>query len=69
LLADADDEQRWLFLAPDAAGLKVELDQESIMLITPHSPMGKGLLGLAQDSEVSLQVGNRQQHFGVLAIY
>ena len=69
LLADADDEQRWLFLAPDAAGLKVELDNQSIMLITPHSPMGQGLLGQGQDSEVNLQVGNRQQHFAVLAIY
>ncbi len=69
LLADADDEQRWLFLAPDAAGLKVELDNQSIMLITPHSPMGQSLLGQVQDNEVSLQVGNRQQHFAVLAIY
>ena len=69
LLADANDEQRWLFLAPDAAGLKVELDNQSIMLITPHSPMGQGLLGQVQGSEVSLQVGNRQQHFAVLAIY
>ena len=69
LLADADDEQRWLFLAPDAAGLKVELDNQSIMLITPHSPMGQSLLGQVQDSEVNLQVGNRQQHFAVLEIY
>lgn len=69
LLADADDEQRWLLLASDAAGLKVELDNQAIMLITPHSPMGQGLLGQVQDSEVMLQVGNRQQHFLVLAIY
>lgn len=69
LLADAAEAQRWLFLAPDAAGLKVEDQGQHIMLITPYSPMGQNLLGHAQGDEVKLQIGARQQCFTVLNVY
>lgn len=69
LLADANDAPRWLLLAPDAAGLKVEDQGQHIMLITPHSPMGQNLLGHAEGDEVQLQIGARQQCFTVLHVY
>lgn len=69
LLEDDHGGQRWLFLAPDAAGLKVQEGAREIMLITPHSPMGQRLLGQLPGSELTLQIGNSRQHFAVIEVY
>jgi transcription elongation GreA/GreB family factor len=69
LLADAADQQRWLLLAPDAAGLKISQDEREIMLITPHSPIGQRLLGQAPGDEFSLTIGKHLQHFEVLQVH
>ncbi len=37
--------RRSLFLGPAAGGLKVIVDQEEVVLITPDSPLGRDLLG------------------------
>ena len=65
LLADAG-QQRWLLLAPDAAGLKIHTGEQEIILITPRSPIGQRLLGLAPGDVFSLQIGAQLQHLEVL---
>ncbi len=47
LLESDSGQQRQLFLGPDGAGLKVQLEGVEIMTITPRSPMGQSLLGKA----------------------
>lgn len=54
-LADQDDRHMWLFLGPDAAGLKVALDGQEILVISPRSPLGGALLNHQPGDE--LQVG------------
>lgn len=44
-LLAANKPAQWFFLGPAAAGLKVECDGQQVLVITPHSPLGKGLLG------------------------
>ena len=56
-LADQDDCHMWLFLGPDAAGLKVALDGKEILVISPRSPLGGALLNHQPGAE--LQVGKR----------
>lgn len=68
LLADATDQQRWLLLAADAAGLKVMDGEREIMLITPHSPIGQRLLGQAPGDEFELKIANQLQHFEILQV-
>uniref|UniRef100_UPI000F0225C8 transcription elongation factor GreAB n=2 Tax=Pseudomonas TaxID=286 RepID=UPI000F0225C8 len=34
---------QYLFLGPDAAGLKVQVDDQLITVITPHAPLGQQL--------------------------
>jgi transcription elongation GreA/GreB family factor len=65
LLADAE-QQRWLLLAPDAAGLKIHTGEREIILITPRSPIGQRLLGLVPGDAFTLQIGNQLQHLEVL---
>jgi transcription elongation GreA/GreB family factor len=68
LLVDHAEQQRWLLLAPDAAGLKICHAEQEIMLITPHSPMGQQLLGKGVDDEIELNIANHLQHFSVLKV-
>ncbi|WP_300631028.1 GreA/GreB family elongation factor [Pseudomonas sp.] len=64
-LEDENDRQQWLFLAPDAAGLKVDVVGQPVTVITPRSPMGKSLLGKRIDDEVEILVAGARQHFTV----
>jgi len=56
---------QWLFLAPDAAGLKLEHVGQTITVITPRSPLGAALLGKQLDDEVQSNVGGAVQVFSV----
>ncbi|WP_137818550.1 GreA/GreB family elongation factor [Pseudomonas sp. 2FG] len=60
--------QRMLFLGPDAAGLKVMDAGREVMVITPRSPMGQGLLGKAQGARVEIRVAKQRQEFEVLEV-
>lgn len=61
--------EQWLFLAPDAAGLKLEQDGRSVTVITPRSPLGAALLGKQLDDEVQINVGGALQIFTVCEIH
>ena len=56
---------QWLFLAPDAAGLKLEHGGQTVTVITPRSPLGAALLGKQLDDEVQINVGGAVQVFSV----
>ncbi|AZF31154.1 Transcription elongation factor [Pseudomonas sp. R4-35-07] len=64
-LEDEHGRQQWLFLAPDAAGLKVEVVGQPVTVITPRSPLGKSLLGKRVEDEVEILVAAARQHFTV----
>ncbi|MQT94771.1 GreA/GreB family elongation factor [Pseudomonas helleri] len=67
LEADNDSEQ-WLFLAPDAAGLKLAHDGQSVTVITPRAPLGAALIGKQVDDEVLIKVGGAAQGFIVCEV-
>ena len=56
---------QWLFLAPDAAGLKLEHGGQTVTVITPRAPLGAALLGKQLDDEVQNNVGGAVQVFSV----
>ncbi|MDQ0739384.1 transcription elongation factor GreAB [Pseudomonas sp. W4I3] len=64
-LEDENGRQQWLFLAPDAAGLKVDVVGQPVTVITPRSPLGKGLLGKHVEDEVEVLVAGTRQYFTV----
>ncbi|QHF43910.1 transcription elongation factor GreAB [Pseudomonas sp. S35] len=64
-LEDESGRQRWLFLAPDAAGLKVDVVGQPVTVITPRSPLGKSLLGKFEGDEVEILVAGARQLFTV----
>lgn len=64
-LEDAQGRAQWLFLAPDAAGLKVDMQGLPITVITPRSPLGSSLLGKLAGDEVEILVAGARQQFAV----
>jgi len=67
-LGDENDRQQWLFLAPDGAGLKVDVVGQPVTVITPRSPLGKSLLGKFEGDEVEILVGGARQQFAVTEV-
>ncbi|MEJ5057591.1 MULTISPECIES: GreA/GreB family elongation factor [unclassified Pseudomonas] len=67
-LEDEKGREQWLFLAPDAAGLKVDLVGQLITVITPRSPLGKSLLGKFEGDEVEILVAGARQQFAVTEV-
>ena len=58
----------WLFLAPDAAGLKLAHDEHTVTVITPRSPLGAALLGKQPDDEVLINIAGVAQGFTVCEV-
>lgn len=67
-LEDEKGREQWLFLAPDAAGLKVDLVGQPITVITPRSPLGKSLLRKVEGDEVEIVVAGTRQQFTVTEV-
>lgn len=68
LCLEHDAGERWLFLGPDGAGLKLRHEGQEILVISPRSPLGQALLGRQEGDEVELRVNGRLQRYEVLEV-
>lgn len=68
LLEDQDGRRQWLFLGPEAAGLKIGEGDGLVTVITPRSPLGQQLLGKFEEDELDLIVGNGRQALVVISV-
>ncbi|AXN31381.1 transcription elongation factor [Vibrio coralliilyticus] len=55
-LIDLEDNRRWFFVAPCTGGLKVQHQQQEVMLVTFDSPLGFAMKGKSMGDEVEYQV-------------
>ena len=60
--------QRHFFVAPHSGGLTIEVDGQSVIVVTPQTPMGKKLLGQMVDDEVEILVKGQSQLFELVDI-
>jgi len=68
LLSQDEDNQRWFFLGPAAAGYSIKMKQKKITVVTPLSPLGQALLGSYVGDEITFHIGNRQLTDHIVAI-
>lgn len=59
-------QQRWVFLGPDAAGLKVQYEGNEILVITSQAPLGSALLHRQPGDELEVGQGNARQRYEIL---
>ena len=67
-LEDEDGRRQWLFLGPEAAGLKIGEGDGLVTVITPRSPLGQQLLGKVEEDELDLVVGNGRQVLAIISV-
>lgn len=49
-----NDQLKWFFVGPGAAGLTLTLEEGEVVVITPESPLGIGLWGLSLDDTATV---------------
>lgn len=67
-LATEENIEKYLFLGPEAGGLKIFLEKKEIMIITPRTPLGNQLLGKRLDDVVELNLKNTHTTYEIIAI-
>jgi transcription elongation GreA/GreB family factor len=65
VLDSASGVQQHLFLGPDAAGLKIGVDDTLITVITAKAPLGQNLLGKLDGDQVEISVNGSRQSFEI----
>lgn len=68
-MRDEFDKELIIFLGPASGGLNIQLDDTSITLITPSSPLGKILVGHSVDDEIELKPGHTNKHYTIIKIF
>ncbi|MCV4283817.1 GreA/GreB family elongation factor [Pseudomonas capsici] len=58
-------QRQYLFIGPDAAGLKVNSDNLPITVITARAPLGQSLLGKFEGDSVEITINGNRQSFEV----
>src|SRR5690606_11649691 len=58
---DQEGMARRIFLAPDAAGLRIVDEGQDVLVITPRSPLGQAPLRRCEGDEVELLVDGRRE--------
>jgi len=59
---------RWVFLGPDAAGLRVVVAETEVLVISPRSPLGQALLSRCDGDEVEVRVDGRRQQYEIVEV-
>ena len=66
VIAEDDTKQR-VFIAP-VGGKKIQIEGQSILVISSETPLAKSLLGKSLGDEVSLTLGGKAQYWEVLRL-
>jgi transcription elongation GreA/GreB family factor len=66
-LVEVDDgeNQQTYFLANDAGGMKISLESETIMVITPQSPVGRALMNKTLGDFIEVRVKNEVREYEI----
>ncbi len=67
-LTDEQGKQQYLWLAADAGGLKVQLDFQTITVITPQAPLGRVLLGKTEGEDFDIKVAGTTIFYEISAV-
>lgn len=67
-LEATDGERRTLFFGPDAGGEEVEIEGETITMVTAQSPLGRAVLGKTTGANFPIQLGDEAQTFTVVSV-
>ncbi|MBS7414681.1 GreA/GreB family elongation factor [Pseudomonas syringae] len=65
VVEDVSGQTHYLFLGPDAAGLKVSAGDQLVTVITARAPLGQSLLGKFEDDAVQIVINGSRQSYEI----
>lgn len=68
-LEDEAGMEKLVFLGPAAGGIKVNVDEGEVTVITPESPLGQRLLGLRAGEVVEVSAGECEREYEITAVW
>ena len=68
VLVDDNEQAKYLLICPVAGGVKLQWDEQSVLVVTPQSPMGTALLNQQVDAQISITVADKKQTYDILQI-
>jgi len=68
-LEDEEGEATRYFFAPHGGGAKLEVDGETLVVVTPQSPLGTALLGRTQGDVIELRAKGRVRELTVADVW
>jgi transcription elongation GreA/GreB family factor len=63
-----DKTRNYYFIGPRAGGTEVEHEGQTVMVITPQSPLGRQLMGRKQGDTLQLDLGGRRSSLRMVAV-
>lgn len=67
-LEDGEGRERKFFVGPEAGGLKIASDGDEIVVITPHSPVGRQLIGRTVGDAVEMSTGSSVREYEIVEV-
>ena len=67
-LTDEDAATRMVFIGPVEGGLKVDCDGTEVVVITPASPLGRGLIGRKVGDVVRIGAGAGSKEYEIIEV-
>ncbi len=61
-------ERNSYFIGPRAGGTGIEADGQSVLVITPQSPLGRQLMGRKQGDALQLDLGGKRSDYRVASV-
>ena len=65
---DDGEAQQVYFIAADAGGMKLSVENENIMVITPKSPVGQAVMGRKRGDFIEVRIRNELREFEIVDV-
>jgi transcription elongation GreA/GreB family factor len=65
---EREDERLVYFVGPSAGGTEIDCEGQTVLVITPRSPMGRQLIGRKRGERVQIDVGGANHSYHVVAV-
>ncbi|MCH2207595.1 MAG: GreA/GreB family elongation factor [Lentisphaerales bacterium] len=57
-----------MFIAPASGGVKIDFEDQEVVIMTPASPLGRALLGKTAGDSIEVQIGKKVKGYRVLEV-
>lgn len=68
VLVDDLEQAKYLLICPVAGGVKLQWNQHTVLVVTPHSPMGTALMKQKEDDPVTITITGKSLTYDIIQI-